>query len=103
MNANKENVEKNYPMSDWRYEVANGDTKLGYAEWLEHRREAEDDVGETCRRASLVIGVYDAMLDGTDTFEGGIGSDVAYFMGEVLKGDKFQVWLGANDEFVRAL
>jgi hypothetical protein len=29
-----------YTVSDWQYEVANGDTKLGYDEWLEHRIEA---------------------------------------------------------------
>lgn len=26
---------------DWRWEVGNGDTVLGLAEWLEHRAEAE--------------------------------------------------------------
>ena len=25
---------------DWRYEVANGDTVLGYSEWIEHQFEA---------------------------------------------------------------
>jgi hypothetical protein len=25
---------------DWQYEVANGDTVLGLAEWIEHKREA---------------------------------------------------------------
>jgi len=30
-----------YPESDWRYEVANGDTLLGYEEWLDHRDEDE--------------------------------------------------------------
>jgi hypothetical protein len=25
--------------NDWKYEVANGDTKLGYVEWLEHQKE----------------------------------------------------------------
>lgn len=29
-----------FPAEDWRYEVANGDTSLGYKEWLEHKREA---------------------------------------------------------------
>lgn len=29
-----------YTMSDWRYEVSNRDTVLGYAEWVEHKREA---------------------------------------------------------------
>ena len=28
--------DKNYPVSDWQYEVANGDTILGYQGWVEH-------------------------------------------------------------------
>ena len=28
-------------VSDWKYEVANGDTVLGYAEWVRHKEEAE--------------------------------------------------------------
>ncbi len=34
-------LEERFPMSDWRYEVANGDTRLGYEDWLEHKVEAE--------------------------------------------------------------
>lgn len=30
-----------YPVSDWKYEVANGDTSLGYETWLDHKIEAE--------------------------------------------------------------
>lgn len=30
-----------YPVSDWQDEVANGDTRLGYIEWVEHRRESD--------------------------------------------------------------
>ena len=30
-----------YPRSDWQYEVSNGDTSLGYDEWLEHKIESE--------------------------------------------------------------
>jgi hypothetical protein len=37
----KEN--KKYPRSDWHYEVKNGDTILGYKEWVEHRKESEKD------------------------------------------------------------
>lgn len=29
-----------YPIENWRYEVANGDTVLGFAEWIEHKKEA---------------------------------------------------------------
>uniref|UniRef100_A0A6M3K3D0 Uncharacterized protein n=1 Tax=viral metagenome TaxID=1070528 RepID=A0A6M3K3D0_9ZZZZ len=28
-----------FPRTDWEYEVTNGDTRLGYDEWLEHKRE----------------------------------------------------------------
>ena len=27
-----------FPSEDWRYEVANGDTRLGYREWIERQR-----------------------------------------------------------------
>lgn len=30
-----------YPRIDWRCEVANGDTLLGYHEWVQHRLDAE--------------------------------------------------------------
>lgn len=30
-----------YLVQDWQYEVANGDTRLGYNEWVEHKREAD--------------------------------------------------------------
>lgn len=49
---------------------------------------------ELSARAALALEVYNAMLDETDTFEGEVGADLAYFMGETLKGDKFQAWLG---------
>ncbi len=31
-----------YPVEDWRAEVANNDTRLGYLEWIEHRKEADN-------------------------------------------------------------
>lgn len=33
----------NHPRSDWRYEVANGDTTLGYWEWVEQQIESHAD------------------------------------------------------------
>jgi len=30
-----------FPAEDWKYEVANGDTRLGYGEWVEHQRDAK--------------------------------------------------------------
>ena len=29
------------PVEDWQYEVANGDTRLGYHDWLTRKREDE--------------------------------------------------------------
>jgi|SRR5208337_635931 len=30
-----------FPADDWKYEVANGDTRLGYGEWVGHQRNAK--------------------------------------------------------------
>lgn len=30
-----------YPFEDWQYEVCNGDTRLGYADWCLHQAEAD--------------------------------------------------------------
>jgi hypothetical protein len=38
----------NYPLDDWKAEVANDDTRLGYHEWVMHKIEA--DICPTCRR-----------------------------------------------------
>ena len=39
-------VEDRFPVDDWKYEVGNGDTVLGYADWLEHRILGSSDGGE---------------------------------------------------------
>ncbi len=31
-----------FPVKDWQYEVANGDTRRGYHDWLRAQREAVD-------------------------------------------------------------
>jgi len=31
--------EKDFPVGDWKYEVANDDTRLGYTEWVESQKE----------------------------------------------------------------
>ena len=36
-------MSEKYPLSDWQYEVANGDTKLGYDAWFRHQVEANDE------------------------------------------------------------
>ena len=28
-----------YPLDDWKYEVDNNDTRLGYWDWVEHQKE----------------------------------------------------------------
>jgi hypothetical protein len=32
----------NYPVADWKHEIANDDTRLGYWDWVEHRLEEAD-------------------------------------------------------------
>lgn len=32
-----------YPLSDWMYEVQNGDTRAGYWQWVESQKEQDDD------------------------------------------------------------
>jgi hypothetical protein len=34
------NEDAEYPIADWQYQVANGDTRRGYTEWAEAEREA---------------------------------------------------------------
>ena len=36
-----ENEDLEYPPEDWMYETACGYTKLGYEEWVEHKKESE--------------------------------------------------------------
>lgn len=32
-----------YPVSDWKREVANDATRLGYWDWVEHKQETPDE------------------------------------------------------------
>ena len=41
----KPTPEEMYPLEDWQYDVANGDTKLGYGHWIVHN--VESHKGET--------------------------------------------------------
>lgn len=36
-----------HPLEDWQLEVANGDTRLGYWQWVEYRQEADQLAAET--------------------------------------------------------
>jgi hypothetical protein len=40
-----EQDEDTWPVEDWRYEIANGDTLLGYADWVEHQKEMDREFG----------------------------------------------------------
>ena len=35
--------EQRFPLSDWQYEVENGNTRRGYDDWVEAKREEEDN------------------------------------------------------------
>lgn len=47
LQATQEGGHDLYPWSDWQYEVTNGDTKLGYADWLQGKLESEGDDANT--------------------------------------------------------
>lgn len=32
-------AEEDYPVADWQHEVANDDTRLGYWDWVQHRKD----------------------------------------------------------------
>lgn len=34
-----------YPLEDWKYEVTNNDTRMGYWNWVESKIEQEEDEG----------------------------------------------------------
>ena len=63
-----------YPVADWRYEVQNDDTTLGYWEWVEHMREADDGPIELVAKNGYLYVDWDAVhgqehqkhLDGDD-------------------------------------
>lgn len=33
----------NFPVADWRYEVGNDNTRLGYRDWVASQRDQEED------------------------------------------------------------
>lgn len=42
-----------YPLDDWKQEVANDDTRLGYHQWVMHK--IESDICPTCRDRKSVV------------------------------------------------
>jgi len=64
--------EERFPKSDWRYEIANGDTNLGYVAWLAAKREAEsdDNMRETLLGIIAVCDMADATRNETTTVDG---------------------------------
>jgi len=59
-----------YPVSDWQYEVSNGDTRLGYEEWLSHKLDSEEEndlrtppAGSWASTARLMAGLGDDDFD----------------------------------------
>ena len=54
MNSENQRTEDpKYSMEDWRYEVQNGDTSLGYDEWVDHQRESNDEPTSTVIQINL--------------------------------------------------
>jgi len=42
--------EKEFTENDWRTEVYNGDTRLGYDEWVEHKKEMHNDMIQNAQK-----------------------------------------------------
>ena len=34
-------IDPDYPVEDWKYEVACNDTRLGYWDWVSHKKESD--------------------------------------------------------------
>lgn len=62
-----------YPQADWRGEVVNADTVLGYWEWVLAKLEAEEDDEESVRGCSCGMADYGA--EGHDGDPNGHGED----------------------------
>lgn len=43
---------RKYPLSDWQYEVQNGDTVLGYKEWVKGRLECDEAISPKKKRSN---------------------------------------------------
>jgi hypothetical protein len=52
-----DNPESRFPIEDWKHDVSNGDTKLGYADWVAHNVESHANEGKS-----------DAQQDGVTTW-----------------------------------
>lgn len=48
-----ESDEETWPLEDWQYEVANGDTYLGYFEWIEHQKDADGPQDDSWIQSTL--------------------------------------------------
>jgi len=44
---------ENWPRSEWQQDIANGDTQLGYWEWVEHNKEAEAEMDKLIRLGKI--------------------------------------------------
>lgn len=108
--------EEKYPTADWQYEVANGDTRLGYAEWVEHKVESggpdlTDEVTRLCqdhpRTTAETLLRIAASLGSTDSWS---GATMLQYIGEVIDhsglfpakvGDENGIghWVGIDQQF----
>jgi hypothetical protein len=54
--------------------------------------------GGLLKRAELAIRVYDEVLDGTESFEGELGTQLAYLLGAILRGTQITLDLSCVEQ-----
>lgn len=82
---------KHFEISDWQHEVVEGNTRLGYEAWLQHRR----DAGEIQEITFEGISVWVGRDDDGDIFVS-INTEDANFGINGANGDTPQLWVSLN-------
>jgi len=75
-------TEENFPVEDWRAEVASGDTKLGYLAWREHWVESAEDNFDR-RKGMYIKGEQAAPVKAEHRPENDV-TEIAYAGGTIL-------------------
>jgi hypothetical protein len=61
-----------YPSEDWRHEVANGDTRRGYWDWVAAKLEEAENEGDEAENASNLPPVHKWCTDDAEGYAGGL-------------------------------
>lgn len=88
-------ADEKYPLSDWQYEVGNGDTKLGYAEWWAHRVEA--NAPPTPTNAQMIMAAW-AKYGDKGRIEVDGGAKISRGSENTDHGAYVSVWVWVTDE-----